>query len=379
MRTFLSILSIVLLIVFGLAAYAQIPGEPTETDGIRHSVPLEDIIFDDFDNRFNRALPFTRASEDDIVRLRDRIRPLCHGDLAACLPIAYEPAAAGDQWLSDDHFVLGYVDADGVAYAYPFGILNFHEIVNDTLADVPVLISYCPLCNSAVVYSRVVDGDTLLFGNTSALYQSDMVMYDTDTDSYWFQAGGEAVVGPRTGQRLTPLPAVVSHWEDWHATHPDTLVLARPAPVDYARNPFDGYEARVNKGQFAFPVDGDLIDDDRLLPGDNVLVLNDSLAFPLSLLGDAATTTTIDGDEVVVLSLADGPAGAAYRTALPNGGAVALVYEDGAWVDSVTGSVFGLDGVAMSGQLAGTPLEAVPSRYLFWFSALVAHPQIAVF
>ena len=86
--------------------------------------------------------------------------------------------------LEDDDLVLGYVAGDE-AFAYPINILNFHEMVNDTIDGVPLLITYCPLCFNGVVFSRVVDGETLTFGNTSALYQSDLVMYDHQTNSYW--------------------------------------------------------------------------------------------------------------------------------------------------------------------------------------------------
>ena len=103
--------------------------------------------------------------------------------------------------MEDDDLVLGYESGDE-AFAYPINILNFHEMVNDVIGGDPVLIIYCPLCVSGVVFSRAVDGQTLTFGNTSALYQSDLVMYDHQTGTYWFQVAGEAVVGTMTGSRL---------------------------------------------------------------------------------------------------------------------------------------------------------------------------------
>ena len=104
--------------------------------------------------------------------------------------------------------------AGGEAFAYPINILNFHEMVNDTTGGIPLLATYCPQCFSGVVFSREVDGQTLTFGNTSALYQSDLVMYDHQTGSYWFQVGGEAVVGTLTRARLEPLPSATCPGEN---------------------------------------------------------------------------------------------------------------------------------------------------------------------
>ncbi len=127
------------------------------------SVPLSEIVFDTFGRTPARFVPLNRAQEELILSLRDAIAPIYH-------PVY---GGAGDlPWLEDDNLVIGYVAGDR-AYAYPINILNLHELVNDELAGVPVLISYCPLCASGVVYSRKLDEQTLLFGNTSALYQSD--------------------------------------------------------------------------------------------------------------------------------------------------------------------------------------------------------------
>ena len=143
-----------------------------------HTVPLMDILFDTFGGS-PRFLPLDMATDDFIDGLRDAIRPIdspIYGS-AADLP-----------WLDDDNLVIGYRSGGG-AYAYPVNILEFHEIVNDDLDGISVLITYCPLCFSGVVFSREIGGEVLTFGNTSALYNSDLVMYDKQTGSYWFQVG----------------------------------------------------------------------------------------------------------------------------------------------------------------------------------------------
>jgi len=350
------------------------------TNDVQHTVPLEDIIFDDFDNPSNRALRYTDATTEDIERLRDRIRPLCHGEIAACLPVNYE-AVDDVVWMGDDFMVIGYIAEDGQAYAYPFHILNRHEIVNDTLADVPVLVSYCPLCRSAIVYSRIVNGDELIFGNTSALYESDMVMYDTASDSYWFQAEGIAILGERVNQRLDILPSVVTTWAQWRTDHPDTVVLARPTNSAYHLDPFSAYTDYLNNGQNFFPISTSILADRRLNPGDHVLAVtlgDESMAFPLAELAPSATTTIAE-QEIVVLADEHGNTGVAYFTTLEDGLRVELVYQDGVWLDSVTGSTFNISGQAVQGELEGQGLTPVPSRFLLWFSAVATTPDIQVY
>ena len=189
-------------------------GPPPKVDSTIASVLLENVVFDTFDGGFMRL---SEAGDSAIEGLRDRIVPV------------YEPrydAVEGGDWLQDDDMVIGYA-SETDAYAYPVKILNLHEIVNDVIDGVPVLVSYCPLCASGVVYSRELDGQVMIFGNTSALYESDLVMYDHLTGSYWFQVIGEAIVGPLTGKRLKLLPSVTTTWGRWKALHAGTKVLSR--------------------------------------------------------------------------------------------------------------------------------------------------------
>ena len=138
------------------------------TDLGRHTVPLEQVLFDTFDGGM---LPLSQATEAQVLRLRDAIRPVWNP--------RYDSVQEAGRWLAPEDLLVAYV-AGGAALAYPVRILNFHEIVNETVDGVPILISYCPLCGSGIVYDRRLDGRELVFGNTSALYESDMVMYDRD-------------------------------------------------------------------------------------------------------------------------------------------------------------------------------------------------------
>ncbi len=340
------------------------------TDTDRHSVSLADIHLDTFTGG---SIPLSVIDEVSLLSVRDRIPPLDHP--------AYDPVAGGD-WLAPDDSVLGYEAADGQAYAYPTKMLNFHEIVNDELGDVPVLISYCPLCRSGVVYDRRLDGQLLSFGNTSALYQSDLVMYDRETLSYWFQVSGEAIVGELTGARLEPLPSLTTSWAQWRSLHPQTLVLSRETGFirNYDRDPFVGYEDRVNRGAFPFPIT-DAARDDRLKPAALVLGVElngEARAYPIEELGDAAIADVLGGEQIVVLSSAAGPSAAAFR---PEAGGRELTFKlrDGRFVDRETGSEWSLAGEALSGELAGQRLEALPLRTTFWFAYVAAFPEATVY
>lgn len=134
----------------------------------------------------------------------------------------------------------------GEARAYPLRILTRHEIVNDEVAGRPVAVTYCPLCNAALVFDRTLeDGRVLAFGTTGKLRHSDMVMYDRSTESWWQQFTGEAIVGELTGSRLAVLPARLESWERFAERHPDGSVLVPndPRARPYGRNPYVGYDS----------------------------------------------------------------------------------------------------------------------------------------
>ncbi|MFW8593244.1 DUF3179 domain-containing protein [Cribrihabitans neustonicus] len=128
--------------------------------------------------------------------------------------------------------------------AYPLRYLTWHEIVNDVVAGVPVAVTYCPLCNSAMTFDRRTPAGTLSFGVTGKLRHSDLVMYDRETQSWWQQALGTAIVGRMTGQRLKALPSWVESWQEFQSRSPDGLVMAQPGyNRAYGRNPYRGYDS----------------------------------------------------------------------------------------------------------------------------------------
>ena len=133
---------------------------------------------------------------------------------------------------------------DGDARAYPLRVLIWHEIVNDTVGGVPVVVTYCPLCNSAVVFDRRLDGRTLDFGTTGKLRNSDLVMYDRQTGSWWQQFTGTGIVGAMTGKVLKTLPARVESFARFKERFAGGRVLVPEDPGfrPYGVNPYRGYD-----------------------------------------------------------------------------------------------------------------------------------------
>lgn len=356
-----------------------VPASVPTVDTSLHNVPLEDIVFDTFGGS-PRFVPLSRAGEELIRDPRDAISPVAK-------PVYGGPDSL--PWLDDTHLGMGYRSGDS-AFAYPVNILNRHEIVNDVIDGVPLVVTYCPLCFSGVVFSRQIgDGLLLTFGNTSAFYQSDMVMYDHQTGSYWFQVGGEAVVGPMTGSRLDLLPSTTMEWGDWRRLNPETQVLIG---TDQEQQRFTGrryqsgmpanYQRQINRERFAFPVDESKLDG-RLAAGEIVVTVeagNGAKANLLGLIGDGAVNESVAGIPVVVFVQESRRAVAVYS---PTVDGMTLIFEFSedrqAFVDRSMGSVLGMGGVAFEGPLAGAGLTPLNTRRAFWFSIPIAFPGIDVY
>jgi hypothetical protein len=160
------------------AALRLADGEQWRTDFSRHSVPLHEIL--------------SGGPPRDGIPALDRPR--------------FESAAAAAEWLEGREPVM-VVEHQGVTRGYPLSILVWHEIANDVVGGLPVAVTFCPLCNTALVFDRRLDGRVLDFGVTGRLRYSDLVMYDRQTESWWQQATGEAIVGTLTGSKLRRVPS----------------------------------------------------------------------------------------------------------------------------------------------------------------------------
>jgi hypothetical protein len=156
----------------------------------------------------------------------------------------------------DDEWVIG-IEWEGEARAYPIQILVWHELVNDTIASRPILVSYCPLCGTGMVFGRPrsgsMGGEAIRFGVSGLLYQSDMLMYDHASESLWSQILAMAITGKRMGQRLEVLRSTQESWGDWRSAHPDTKVLSRNTGFkrSYGRQPYGNY---ATTRKLLFPV-----------------------------------------------------------------------------------------------------------------------------
>jgi len=155
----------------------------------------------------------------------------------------FEPVAEVDDLAPQEPVMSLAVDDE--ARAYPVRILMWHEIVNDVIAGEPVAVTYCPLCNAALVFDRRVDGRVLEFGTTGKLRHSDLVMYDRQTQSWWQQFTGEAIVGELTGEELKVIPSRMEPFQAFAQRHPDGAVLTPPRSSSrpYGRNPYAGYDS----------------------------------------------------------------------------------------------------------------------------------------
>lgn len=139
--------------------------------------------------------------------------------------------------------ILG-ISIDGIHKAYSIGILNWHEIVNDDINGHHFAVTYCPLCGTGVAFESNINGSNLEFGVSGLLYNSDVLLYDRQSESLWSQIMSQAISGDFKGQKLKRLPLQHTNWADWIKKHPDTLVLSEQTGYsrDYRRNPYSGYE-----------------------------------------------------------------------------------------------------------------------------------------
>lgn len=171
------------------------------------------------------------------------------------IPALTDPAfvpAAGAGFMGANDRVIG-VHLNGVAKAYPIRILNWHEIVNDRFAGQPVTVTYCPLCYTGIAFKAEYGGRRQEFGVSGLLYNSDVVLYDRESESLWSQLMGKAISGPRVGSALEPIPVTHTTWREWLSRHPESLVLSPDTGYRraYGRNSYADY---ARSREIVFPV-----------------------------------------------------------------------------------------------------------------------------
>jgi hypothetical protein len=173
----------------------------------------------------------------------------------------YVSVQEADEWIQDNELVLAIIHKD-VKRVYPLQIMVWHEIVNDNIAEDPILITYCPLCGSGIAFERLINGEEVEFGTSGKLYNSNLVMYDRKTDTYWTQIDGQAIIGDLTGMKLTPVSIDTVSWKEWKAVHPDSEVLSQQTGYSRAYG-VDPYGSYYEDSFLIFPVEDR---DDRVHP-----------------------------------------------------------------------------------------------------------------
>jgi hypothetical protein len=209
-------------------------------------------------------------------------------------------AASSARHLRDDDLVLSFSDG-GETRAYPLRILVWHEIVNDTVGGRPVAVTYCPLCGTAMVFDRRVGQRTLTFGVSGLLYQSDVLMYDRQTDSLWSQLAMKAVTGPLAGTELSGLPSEHLKFGAWRTNNPQGRVLSPQTGFrrDYEVWPYEGYEAS-DRTMFPVPKSRGELPNKAWVVG--LVSRGQALAFPMNRLPDGQPVKAVVGQRRVELT-----------------------------------------------------------------------------
>lgn len=306
----------------------------------------------------------------------------------------YESVHDAGFWLSDQEPVI-LVRAGPEARAYPVRILVWHEIVNDEPDGIPLVVTYCPLCNTAVAFRRTHDGRVLDFGTTGRLRFSNLLMYDRQTETWWQQADGRGIAGRYAGDRLAFHPAPLISWAEFKAAYPAGSVLSRNTghSRDYGRNPYAGYDAA---GGSPFLYRGPAIPG-ALPPMTRVLTLEldgETVAYPYGVLEERrAVNDRLSGRAVAVLWIPgtaspldseridqgrDVGSARAFGAASDGRGAT-LEWSDGAFRDRETGSEWDALGRAVSGPRTGARLDPLTAVDHFWFSWAAFQPGTRIY
>jgi len=305
----------------------------------------------------------------------------------------FDSVEAAGKWLKANEPVVLFVQ-NREARAYPLQILIWHEIVNDTVGGAPASITFCPLCNTAIVFDRRLEGRVLDFGTTGKLRFSDLVMYDRQTESWWQQVTGEAIVGGLTGKRLRFLPAQIISWETFRAHFPAGRVLNRNTGHvrSYGQNPYIGYDD-IKASPFLYRGPRDA----RLRPMERVVTVSlgtEDAAYPFSVLEKVRVVNDTVGGVPLVVIHASGVTSALDRGSIADSRDVgtSAVFErkvdgrtltfkaaSGRIVDGQTGSSWNILGQATTGPLNGRRLTPVVHGQHFWFAWAVFKPKTRVY
>ena len=298
-----------------------------------------------------------------------------------------------------EHEPVIIIEIAGKAKAYPLSILTYHEIVNDTLGGTPIAVTYCPLCNAAIVFDRRLshDGkeDLLDFGVSGMLRNSDLVMWDRQTQSWWQQFTGSALVGELVGEELTYLPSLIISLGEFIETYPEGLVLSTNTGHDkkYGTNPYTGYDnlensqPRLYKGE----VDSRLPAMERVV---DVQVNGNYKIYPLSVISrEKVINDTFGGQSLLILytsktvsvldekNIAESRKIGSVTVFRPevNGELLTFKKKGSQFVDEQSGSSWSITGKCIAGMLKGEELLPVVHGNHFAFAWFEFHPDSEIY
>ena len=337
-------------------------------------------------------------------------------------------------WLGEQEPVISIM-LNGEAKAYPLQILTYHEIVNDSIGGIPIAITFCPLCNSAIAFDRRIllteehrtlqlqNNDQLIFsdlddtlieayafqnshlpqfvtalevtfGTSGLLYNSNLLMFDSKSSTLWSQIMGRANIGILTDARLLKYPAQIISFDEFQTSYPNALVLSRETGFNrpYGNNPYPGYD-HISSPAFLFrgPTDNRLLAKERVV---SIGLKEDSVAFPWNLLREVHVVNHYVADTRITVFWKDGTTSALDTTKIGNGkpiGAVGVYNRnvdetvltfrwDGAnFRDIETNSKWALTGQAIEGALQGRQLEPISHDNTLWFAWAAFKPETRIY
>jgi hypothetical protein len=269
-------------------------------------------------------------------------------------------------------------------HIYPLQVLTWHEIVNDVVGEVPVAVTYCPLCNTGIAFDRRHEGEVLDFGTTGRLRFSNLLMYDRQTESWWQQASGAGVIGHFAGTRLRMVPVMMISFAEAAEIWPDARVLSRETGFSraYGANPYVGYDSSERPFLFRGPtMNGEFNPLDRVvsisIDGESAAVafreLRETPLLTLEVAGEsfyviweAGTASALDAGSIAESD--DVGSANAFYPELRDGTPVDLALLDGEVRDVATSSTWNAAGRAVEGPLTGARLRPAPGVQHFWFS-----------
>jgi hypothetical protein len=282
-------------------------------------------------------------------------------------------AAAADVAVDPDDKVLA-VTIGREARAYPIRTMGYHHIVNDTVSGVPIAVTYCTLCHTGLVWSRVLDGKTLHF-HLAGINNGNALLRDEETSSIWQQSTGEAIFGPLKGQQLKEVPSNELTFALWRSEQPEGLVLKPDQAYAAEYDPKD-WEKHVEKTRTVVDTTKSGIGPHQLMLG--VTVAGENKAYPIeSILAAKLIQDRVGGSPVLIVV---GPDGASIRVFE---GDAALTFAgrsgDGVMSDTQTGSTWNFKGCAVDGEMKGRCLKEVGAHKDYWFDWMNHHPESGVF